>query len=301
MMSLVATPGWIADMGDFRPFPIGSLVLVAIVLLAMLVTYWLLRPPPAPAELAPVLEREFRPLAPFQLSRHRAAPLTERDLLGRWSLFTFGYLACGDDCAAALRELARLRAALADDADARAAPTQVVYVSIDPGLDSVERLAEYVGHFDRRFIGATAGQGQIDRLTTQFGVTHDLAASGPGRYALDGSIYLVDPFGRHVATFAAPHSATTLRARFRLIIDYYARRGASAAPPAASVVALAATARLAPRPDEIGRDQREVDDHANDEKADRRVGVGARGFDGGLLARGDQLAATGSGVEFHAG
>ncbi len=288
-------------MGHWRPFPIGSLLLVAIVLVAMLVTYWLVRPPAPPAELEPVLERQFRQLAAFQLSRHNAAPLTERDLRGKWSLFYFGHLACAEDCAAALRELARFDAARADDGDPRDAPTQVVYVSVDPERDSSERLAEYNAHFDRGFIGATAGRGQIDRLTAQFGVAHDPAVRGPERYALDGSIYLVDPYGRHVASFAAPHSAATLRARFEMIIDYYARRGARAAPPAASVVALAAAARLAPGPDEISRDQRDIDDHADDEKADRRVGVAARRLGGGLLARRDQLAATGNGVEAHVG
>lgn len=289
-------------MGDFRPFPIGSLLLVAIVLLAMLVTWWLVRPPAPPPALEPVLEREFRPLAPFQLSRHRAAPLTERDLLGQWSLFTFGYLACGEECAATLRELARFHAARADDAEAQVAATQVIYVSVDPARDSSEGLAEYVAHFDRGFVGATAGQGQIDRLSAQFGIALQAsAASGPARYALDGAIYLVDPFGRHVASFAAPHSAATLRARFGEISDYYARRGARVAPRGKSVVALAGIPRLAPGPDKIGRDQREVDDHADDEKADRRVGIAARGLAGGLLADRDQLAVTGYGVEVHDG
>ncbi len=289
-------------MGHWRPFPIGSLLVVAIVLVAMLVTYWLVRPPAPPAELEPVLERQFRPLAAFQLSRHNAAPLTERDLRGKWSLFYFGHLACAEDCAAALRELARLEAARADDGDPRDAPTQVIYVSVDPARDSGERLAGYVAHFDRGFIGATAGQGQIDRLSAQFGVALEAAAaSGPERYALDGSIYLVDPFGRHVASFDAPHSAATLRARLEEIIDYYARRGARAAPRGESVVAFAAAARLAPGPDEISRDQRDVDDHADDEKADRRVGVAARRLGGGLLAERDQLAATGNGVEAHVG
>lgn len=297
MSSLVLTPGSVADMGHWRPFPIGSLLLVAIVLVAMLVTYYLVRPPAPPAGLAPVLEREFRPLAAFQLSRHNAAPLTESDLRGQWSLFYFGHLACGEDCAAALRELARFEAARGDDADPRDAPTRVIYVSVDPARDNAERLAEYVAHFDRGFVGATAGQGQIDRLTAQFGVALEVAAaSGPERYALDGAIYVVDPFGRHVASFAAPHSAATLRARIGEIIDYFARRGARASPRGESVVALVAAARLAPGPDEIRRDQRDVDDHADDEKADRRVVAGAGGFARGLLARRDQLAAAGYGV-----
>ena len=54
--------------------PVGTLVLFVLLLLVMLGTYSLVRPPAPPPELEAVLRSEYRPLLPFRLvDQHQEA------------------------------------------------------------------------------------------------------------------------------------------------------------------------------------------------------------------------------------
>ena len=83
-----------------RIFPVGTLVLAALLALAMLVVWLLVRPAPPPAELQPILRSEFRPLAPFHLASSGHGPIERDTLLGRWTFVFFGYRSCPADAAA---------------------------------------------------------------------------------------------------------------------------------------------------------------------------------------------------------
>jgi len=107
-------------------------------------------------------------------------------------------------------------------------PLQVLFVSVDPNRDSTEKMAAYVAHFNRQFIGATAGAGQIERFARQFGAGYLFepeTASGQYLVAHSSAIFLVDPLGRIVATFSQPHYADTLALQFRRIEHYFDIRG----------------------------------------------------------------------------
>jgi len=87
-------------------------------------------------------------------------------LAGRTTLLYFGYTHCPDVCptvvadeAAALRHLpAKLRDA-----------TQVLFVTSDPGRDTVPVLKDYLARFDSSFIGLTGTLPQIQALATALG------------------------------------------------------------------------------------------------------------------------------------
>ena len=105
---------------------------------------------------------------------------------------------------------------------------QVIFVSVDPARDSTENLARYVSHFNKKFIGATAGKGAIERLTRQFGADYVLEEeTAPGQYlvAHTSAIFLVDPSGRLVASFSQPHYAATLLSQYRKITAYFSGSG----------------------------------------------------------------------------
>ncbi len=211
-----------------RIIPLGSLVLVGLALAIMLLTWILVKPPSPPAELQGVLRSEFRPLASFHLSSTSQGPITEANLRGKWTFFFFGYLSCPDVCPATMHELGRFWALFADERGAEPEDLQVIFVSVDPARDSTEKLDHYVSYFNQKFIGATAGKGQIDRLTRQFSAGYELEPeTAPGRYLVShtGAIFLVDPYGRVVASFSQPHHATTILAQFKKIRDYYGATG----------------------------------------------------------------------------
>ncbi len=215
-------------MPDKRIFPVGTLLLACLLLLLMVLTWVLVKPKSPPTELLGVLRSEFRPLTPFQLQSHERGPITETSFEGKWSFVFFGYMSCPDVCPNTLHELNRFHRLLDDEDASGAGDVQVIFVSVDPGRDSTEKLASYAAHFHDSFIGATAGKGAIDRLTRQFGADYVLEPeSAPGQYlvAHTSAIFLVDPYGRLIATFSQPHYASTLLSQYKKITAYYASTG----------------------------------------------------------------------------
>ena len=205
-------------------FPIGSIALGLALVLMMLVTWLLIKPAPPPAELQGVLRSDFRPVSSFVLSSADHGPITEKNLRDRWTFVFFGYLSCPDVCPNTLYELSSFWQQLHYESRDQAQPVQVLFVSVDPKRDSVERLASYVAHFNRQFIGATAGIGQIERFARQFGagfMYEPETVSGQYLVAHTSAIFLVDPYGRLIANFSQPHTARTLTAQFQRIEEYF--------------------------------------------------------------------------------
>lgn len=215
-------------MGNRKHFPIGSIVIALAFGLVLIVTHQLVKPPAPPDELEGVLRRDFRPIGGFQLQTHDRGPLTAKNLQKRWSFVFFGYLSCPDVCPNTLHELDAFYRLLADQEGAEPEEVQVIFVSVDPDRDSTEKLARYVNHFNRRFIGATAGKGAIDRLARQFGAGYVIEDAGDaGQYLVShtSAIFLVDPLGRLVASFSQPHYAPTLLEQYRKITAYFEGAG----------------------------------------------------------------------------
>jgi protein SCO1/2 len=209
-------------------FPIGSLVIALVFGLVLLITHLLVKPPAPPAELEGVLRKDFRPIGAFELQSRDHGPISQASLQGKWSYVFFGYMSCPDVCPNTLHELNSFRSLLADEAGAEPEELQVIFVSVDPDRDSTENLASYVNHFNRDFIGATAGKGAIERLARQFGANYVIEAeTAPGQYlvAHTSAIFLVDPLGRLVASFSQPHYASTLASQYRKITAYFSGKG----------------------------------------------------------------------------
>ena len=160
------------------------------------------RPPPksTPAPVLPVPEPDAA-VRPFQLTSHSGKPFTEQDLQGKVALLYFGYTFCPDVCPTELGYLAKIMRALGPDAD-QVIP---VFITVDPARDTLAKMAEYVPLFDKRLIGLTGTQEQIDALAKAYGVFHqrtNVVTKEPGYYLIDhsSSIFLLDPQGHLVDT-----------------------------------------------------------------------------------------------------
>ena len=207
-----------------KVFPIGTVLLFGLFLTVMLVTYLLVRPAAPPPELQGVLRPEFRLLNPFKLTDHNNAVFNQERLKGKWTLVFFGYTSCPDICPATLYVLNSVQGLLEDETGDVPADMQVVFVSVDPQRDTTEKLASYITHFNKKFIGATADKTEIDRLTRQFGAGYILEAeTAPDQYlvAHTSAIFLVDPFGRLVASFSQPHYPKTITSQYQKIQNYF--------------------------------------------------------------------------------
>jgi protein SCO1 len=136
-------------------------------------------------------------------------PFRLRDHRGKVAVVFFGYTYCPDVCPFTLVKMKQLYERLGD----RAEDVEVVFVSVDPQRDTVEKLARYVPNFDRRFYGVRIEEDALTPTSKAFSVTvqYGMPKAGPetsSYYYVDhtGNFFVVDREGRLRLTF--PPSAT---------------------------------------------------------------------------------------------
>lgn len=207
-----------------KKLPVGTIVIFSFFLLVMAVTYFLTKPSPPPPELTGVLRPEFRQLHPFKLLDQNNTVFDAKRLQGKWSFVFFGYTSCPDICPTTLHTLSSTQALLDNDTSEYAADRQVIFISVDPERDTTEKLANYMSYFNESFTGVTAEKAEIDKLARQFGAGYVFEEeTSPGQYlvAHTSAVFLVDPFGRLVATFSQPHYPATIASQFEKIRTYF--------------------------------------------------------------------------------
>lgn len=136
-------------------------------------------------------------------------PYSLADASGHLALVFFGYTYCPDVCPLALAKMKQLYTVLGDDAS----KVDIVFVSVDPHRDTVEKLSQYVPNFDSRFKGLYLDPGQMEAATDSFDLTVQFSQpqDGPGTdsfYYVDhtGTFFLVGTDGRLALTY--PPSTT---------------------------------------------------------------------------------------------
>jgi len=207
-----------------KKIPIGTIVLFGIFLLVMAATYMLTKPPERPAELEGVLRPDFRLLHPFKLTDHNNTVFDEKRLLDKWSFVFFGYTSCPDVCPATLYILSSVHGLLVDETGEIPDDMQVIFISVDPARDTTEKLGDYITYFNKDFIGTTADKTEIDKLAKQFGagyIFEDEVEPGIYNVSHTSAIFLIDPYGRLVATFSQPHQPSTITSLYKKIRTYF--------------------------------------------------------------------------------
>jgi protein SCO1/2 len=107
---------------------------------------------------------------------------------------------------------------------------QVLFVTVDPERDTSEQLGKYVGYFNPQFIGLGGSIDQVMSLATQVGAVFMYGdKSGDGAYPVDhtAALFLIDPKGRVVAVFSAPHQVDSIRDRYKMIRNFVASQAES--------------------------------------------------------------------------
>ena len=207
-----------------KKIPIGTIVLFGFFLLTMVATYYLTKPSPPPQELAGVLRPGFKLLEPFELTDHNNAVFNEQRFLDKWSFVFFGYTSCPDVCPATLYVLSSIHGQLVDETGEIPEDMQVVFISVDPERDTTEKLADYITYFNKDFIATTSSKAVIDKVAQQFGAGYIMeaeTAAGVYNVSHTSAIFLVDPYGRLVASFSQPHQPTTITTQYKKIRKYF--------------------------------------------------------------------------------
>lgn len=171
----------------------------ALALLAGAAIVWRAYAPQGPHSVVVTGEADIR--SDFALTDHTGRPVTEADYAGRWQLVFFGYTSCPDVCPTTLAFVASVLDLLGERVD-RVAP---LFITVDPGRDTVPVMAEFVAAFHPRLIGLTGTEAQVAEAARAFRVYYETMpdTSAPDGYLMahSGYIYLMNPEGRFEAVF----------------------------------------------------------------------------------------------------
>jgi protein SCO1 len=139
-------------------------------------------------------------IAPFQLVDQMGRAVSERDILGRPAVLSFGFTYCPDVCPVTLASLSASLKTLGADAEGLG----VFFVSVDPERDTPEVIKAYLSAFDPRIRGLTGEPKQIAVLAKSLGIYHAKVAAEGGNYSVDhtSSVILLDAKGRFHSTIA---------------------------------------------------------------------------------------------------
>jgi protein SCO1 len=200
---------------------VGGMLRILVVGLVVLVAVMFMMPrAPSPTSAATLLA-EPRALPSVELVDTHGSRLDLDAFRGRFTLLYFGFTQCPDVCPLTLKALADVRAKLAERAP-QAVP-QVVFVSVDPERDTPAAIAEYLGHFDASFVGATAPDARLAPLVAALGVTVEKHHHGGDHYNVthNDTIYVLGPNAELVAVASGPHDPATLASDYIKILQRY--------------------------------------------------------------------------------
>jgi protein SCO1/2 len=121
---------------------------------------------------------------------------------GRLTFLYFGYTYCPDICPVHLAQLAEIFDQLPD---VRRNAT-VVFVTVDPGRDTPDRVRSYLDAFNAEFVGLTGSQEDLEAAQAAVGVPIAVREGGGDDYTMghagqvlvyapDGLGYTMYPFG----------------------------------------------------------------------------------------------------------
>jgi protein SCO1/2 len=127
------------------------LLLINLALLSFAAVIWQQRAQTPPL-IQGVLLPQARTIAPFSLLDHQHQPFTERELLGRWHLVSYGFTACPDICPTTLAQLARFAKMLERQGHH---DLRLLFYSVDHRRDTSAVLASYLPFFNADFVGLT--------------------------------------------------------------------------------------------------------------------------------------------------
>lgn len=141
-----------------------------------------------------------RGLKPFVMESNTGDAFSNEQLQGKWSFLFLGYLSCPDICPMTMMKLSQIL----PDLKQISGDSQVVFVSVDPKRDTVEKVAQYVGYFHPEIIGLRAEHKDLYPLVRDLGLMYSIPSNEvTENYYVDhsGSIVLINPQGQIHAMF----------------------------------------------------------------------------------------------------
>jgi len=135
------------------------------------------------------------PTLEFNMTDDAGQAVNARTYRGKTVLLYFGYTNCPDVCPTTLAKLGQALDATRN----HGAATVVLFVTVDPKRDTVERMHEYVQSFGSWFVGLRGTPDELEALTKRYRVTYSFGKPDKdGNYDVTHStaVFVFDGTGR---------------------------------------------------------------------------------------------------------
>jgi protein SCO1/2 len=120
--------------------------------------------------------------------------VTQADYHGMVTMLYFGYTFCPDVCPLTMQNVTTALGKTGDTAK----QIRFLFVTVDPGRDTIPVLSKYVSLFGPQFVGLRGDADQLARLTKRFRIAYSVSPSpDPAKYEVTHSsaIYVFDRQG----------------------------------------------------------------------------------------------------------
>ncbi len=143
----------------------------------------------------------------FELTNDQGEAVTAKAYQGQIRLLFFGFTSCPDVCPATLAKLNKAVRAMPEPLQSEVTP---LFVSVDPGRDTPEKIASYVEFFGDRTEGLTGTEPALRQLAKRYRTTFGYDEPDErGNYAVSHSsaVYVFDRQGEARLLFQSGVSA----------------------------------------------------------------------------------------------
>ena len=148
----------------------------------------------------------------FELTDTSGETITADETDGEIRMVFFGFTHCPDVCPTTLQKLSR---AVKDMPAELQEETRIVFISVDPGRDTPERIRSYVDFFSERAIGLTGEEKALRKLSKRYRTTFgydDPDEEGNYNVSHSGAVYVFDREGDARLLFRPELSVEDIRA-----------------------------------------------------------------------------------------
>lgn len=138
---------------------------------------------------------------PFTMTSQDGVTVTEKDLLGHYSLVNFGFTSCPDICPTTLAYMANLYHQLTPEQQQK---LKMYFVTVDPERDTTRHMKSYLTAWLGLFTGLVGTSEELAAMTKKYLVYYAKKPQGDGQdYTMDHSsyIYVMGPDGKYISHF----------------------------------------------------------------------------------------------------
>ncbi|MES2218295.1 MAG: SCO family protein [Pseudomonadota bacterium] len=159
------------------------------------------------------------PIEDFEVIDNHNHSFTKANLKNHWTMLFFGFTHCEMVCPTTLSALNQMYKILEKSLPEAKLP-QVVFITVDPDRDTIEKLNEYVTSFNPDFKAGRATTEKTIALEKQFNIVSTTQQVN-GSYTINHSpdILLINPDAKIQAYLSYPHHQEALVKDYNSIIS----------------------------------------------------------------------------------